>query len=114
MSPTKVSDEDLRKVVTALRHPSAEVRAAACFQLEAIRDPRTVEVLMGVLRNPREDPPVRNAAAGALEAIGGPTVVNKLIEVMREAKATDWLTVFSLAALGETAFKPLLAVLSDP
>ncbi|CAG0933913.1 Phycocyanobilin lyase subunit alpha [Thermoflexales bacterium] len=114
MPQPKVSDEELRKVVTALRHPSAEVRAAACFQLEAIRDPRTVEVLMSVLRNPREDALVRNAAAGALESIGGLAVVNKLIEVMREAKANDWLTVFSLAALGETAFNPLLAVLNDP
>lgn len=114
MSPIKVSEEDLRKVVTALRHPAAEVRAAACFRLEAIADPRTVEVLMSVLRNAREEPLVRNAAAGALETIGGPTVVKKLIEMMREAKANDWLTVFSLAALGATAFDPLLAVLSDP
>ena len=67
-----------------------------------------------MLRNPTEDAQVRNAAASALETIGGPEVVTKLIEVMRDAKATDWLTVFSLAALGETAFDPLLAVLSDP
>jgi HEAT repeat protein len=114
MPQLQVSDEELRKVVTALRHPSAEVRAAACFRLEAIADPRTVDVLMDVLRNPLEDAQVRNAAASALETIGGPAVVNKLIEVMREAKANDWLTVFSLAALGETAFDPLLAVLSNP
>ena len=114
MPQLKVSDEDLRKVVMALRYPSVEVRAAACFRLEAIADPRTVDVLIGVLRNPAEDAQVRNAAASALETIGGPVVVNKLIEVTREAKATDWLPVFSLAALGETAFEPLLAVLSNP
>ena len=114
MPQPKVSDEELRQVVMALRHPAAEVRAAACFQLEAIADPRTVEVLMSVLRNPREEAPVRNAAASALETIGGPTVVKKLIEMMREAKANDWLTVFSLAVLGQTAFDPLLAVLNDP
>ena len=42
MPQLKVPDEDLRKVVMALRHPSVEVRAAACFRLEAIADPRTV------------------------------------------------------------------------
>ena len=114
MPQLKVSDEDLRKVVMTLRHPSAEVRAAACFRLEEIADPRTVDVLGGVLRNPQEDAQVRSAAANALETIGSPAGVNKLIEVMREAKITDWLTVFSLAALGETAFDPLLAILTDP
>jgi HEAT repeat protein len=43
--------------------PSVNVRAAACFQLEAIADPRTVDVLMGVLRNSHEAAQVRNAAA---------------------------------------------------
>jgi HEAT repeat protein len=113
MTPIKVADEDLRKVVMALRHPSVEVRAAACVRLGEIADPRTVDVLGGVLRNPREDAQVRSAAAGALEAIGSPAGVNKLIEVMRDAQVTDWLAVFSLAALGETAFDPLLAVLTD-
>lgn len=113
MTQIKVADEDLRKVVMALRHPAVEVRTAACVRLAEIADPRTVDVLGGVLRNPQEDAQVRSAAAGALEAIGGPMAVNKLIDVMRDAKVTDWLAVFSLAVLGETAFDPLVAVLTD-
>jgi HEAT repeat protein len=113
MSQLKVSDEDLRKVVMALRHPSVEVRTAACMRLAEIADPRTADVLGGVLRHPQEDAQVRNAAATALEALGSPAGVNKLIEVMRDARVTDWLAVFSLAALGEAAFDPLLAVLVD-
>ena len=89
------------------------MRADACFHLEAIRDPSTVDALIEVLRNPREAPQVREAAAGALEAIATPLVVTRLIEVMREAKANDWLTVFSLAALGDMAYDPLMAVLLD-
>lgn len=113
MTQIKVADEDLRKVVMALRHPSAEARTAACVRLAEIADPRTVDVLGGVLRNPQEDPQVRSVAAGALEAIGGPAAINKLIEVMRDARVTDWLAVFSLAALSAESFAPLLAVLTD-
>jgi HEAT repeat protein len=114
MTQIKVADEDLRKVVMALRHPSAEARTAACVRLAEIADPRTVDVLGGVLRNPQEDPQVRSAAASALEAIGGTAAVNKLIEVMRDARATDWLAVFSLTALSEQSFSLLLAVLTNP
>jgi HEAT repeat protein len=114
MAHIKVADEDLRTVVLALRHPSTEARLAACVRLAEIADPRAVDVLGGVLRNPQEDAQVRSAAANALEAIGSPAGVNKLIEVMRHAPVTDWLAVFSLAALREAAFDPLLAVLSNP
>lgn len=112
--PKLSPEEELRRLMLALHHPSAETRAAACFRLEVRCDPQTIAPLVEVLRNPREDPLVRSAAASALEAIGGPQVVQRFIEVMSEAKANDWVTVFSLAGLGEAALEPLLAVLNNP
>jgi HEAT repeat protein len=114
MTPTQLSDNDLRKLLAALRHPSAETRAAACFRLEAWRDSRAIDPLIEVLRDSREDPLVRNAAAGALEAIGGPRVLARLLEVMADAPINDWRAVFSLASLGEPAVEPLLAILNNP
>jgi HEAT repeat protein len=101
--PKLSPEEELRRLVLA-----------ACFRLEVRGDPRTIDPLVGVLRNPREDPLVRSAAASALKAIGGPQVVRRFIEVMGEAKADDWITVFSLAGLGEAALEPLLIVLNEP
>jgi HEAT repeat protein len=112
--PRLSPEEEFRRLILALRNPSAEIRAAACFRLEVKRDPRAIDPLVEVLRNPREDAAVRSAALSALEAIGGPLVVQRLVELMGEAKANDWLTVFSLAGLGEEAFDSLLAVLNNP
>ena len=114
MTPTRLSDEDLSKLIAALQHPSAETRAAACFRLEAWRDPRAVDPLIEVLRNSREDPLVRNAAASALEVIGGPYVLKRLLEVMAHARVNDWRVIFSVATLGEEAVDPLLAILNEP
>lgn len=72
-------------LLEALRHPRADVRAAAAEALGALRDTAAVEALLGATRDP--DFSVRASAGSALDQLGTAAVMVGISALMRPALA---------------------------
>ena len=100
----RIGPAALQPLITAMADPDAEVRQLAARALGQIADPRAVEPLLAVLRDPR----LSSQAAFALNKIGAPAV-EPLIAALRDQDPNlRWSAARVLGQIGDARALPEL------
>jgi twitching motility protein PilT len=106
-----MGDEVLRSAVGLLEHEEEDVRTAALVLVQYFHDPRVVEPVCRLLKDP--DWWLRITACDALGELGDERAVPALVEALKDEEAR-WAAIDALARVGSTkALKPLSALLRD-